>query len=142
MSLCLYAGCHFVLKNKKAMNVHCDYIPDAILFICRMSSLRTKGNECALCLYSGCHSVYMPDVTFALTNTVQVHCVYMPDNILSVCRMSLSSNKSLKVHCVYMPESPGNPRRRQESPGEPRRAQESSGEPRSNHENPGEPRRA
>ena len=46
------------------MKVHCVYMPDAILSICRMSRLLCTICESALCLYSGCHSVYMPNVTF------------------------------------------------------------------------------
>ena len=65
MPFCLYAGCHFCLKTqrkhivficrmqfrlyagchvcfKKAVKVYRDDMPDAIMFICRMSFLRTQ----------------------------------------------------------------------------------------------------
>ena len=66
-ALCLYSGCHAVhmpdviFVKQKAVEVHCVYIPDVILFICGMFFVQ-QSNERALCVYSGCHSVYMPDV--------------------------------------------------------------------------------
>ena len=51
------------LLNQKAGKVHCVYMPDAILSICRMVVLfKQEGSDSALCLDAGCHSVYMPDV--------------------------------------------------------------------------------
>ena len=47
----------------------------------------------------------MTNVTFALQEKVEVHCVYMPDAILTICRMSLLFQKIMKVHCVYMPDA-------------------------------------
>ena len=84
MAFCLYAGCLFCFNN--AVTMHCVYMPDAILVICRMSLL--------------------------LNNAVKVHCVYMPDAILSICRMSLLFNKNRQCelclyvgcHSVYMPD--------------------------------------
>ena len=75
------------------MKVHCVYIPDATLSICRMSLLLKQNNEHALCLYSGCHFEYMPDATFDLSELVKGHWDYIPDVILSICRMSLQFNK-------------------------------------------------
>ena len=74
------------LVSKKAADVHCVYIPDAILSICRMLLL--------------------------LTNAVKVHCVYMPDASLFTCQMSCSLNKCIEsalclyagYHSVYMPD--------------------------------------
>ena len=94
------------------MKVHCVYIPDVILSICRMSLLLTKTNESALCLYAGCLFVYMPDAIFALNINVKVHCVYIPDVILSICWMSFwlarGSESALCLHAgchsVYMPD--------------------------------------
>ena len=49
---------------------------------------RHTGNRSALCLYSKWHFVYSPDVTIATTKALKVHCVHIPDGILSTFRMS------------------------------------------------------
>ena len=86
------------------MQVHCVYIPDVILTICRMSLLLLNNNiESALCLYAGCHSFYMPDVTFAL-KTIKLLCVYVSDIVLSMCRMLLLFKNTMRMHCVYIPD--------------------------------------
>ena len=73
-------------------------MPDAIMFICRMSLL--------------------------IKHAVKMHCVYMHYAILFIWRMYFCLQEAVKVHCVYMPVSPGEPRRAQENSEEPRRAQE------------------
>ena len=129
MSFCLYAGSRFWLK--RAMKVHCVYIPDVILSICRMSLLLWKYNESALSLSSGCHFVYIyAGCHFCFNKTLKVNCVYIPDAILFIFLMSLLvqtqwkcivsifrmsycvfagchfcfANKAVKVHCVYIPD--------------------------------------
>ena len=80
MSCYLYAGCHFCFKTIK---VHCVYIPDAILSICRMSLLLKQKPwkiivsicRMSFCLYAGCH--------FCIQKTMKMHCVYIPDAISS-----------------------------------------------------------
>ena len=102
MSFCLFAGWHFSFKVE--MKGHCVYIPDAILFICRISLLIKHGCESALCLYSGCHCVYMPDVNFVEQSNESASCQYS-DVILFICRMAFLFQKALKAHCVYFPDA-------------------------------------
>ena len=87
------------------MKVHCVYMPDAIMFICRMLVLLNKLLDSALFLYAGFHSVYMPDVTgsqqknraSALCLYAGCHSVYMPNHF--------HFKNTMRIHCVYMPNA-------------------------------------
>ena len=74
------------------MKVHCVYIPDVTLSICRMSLLLKQINESALCLNSGCCFVYMPDVRLAKNKkVVNVHCDYI-HFVLNISRLACSAD--------------------------------------------------
>ena len=48
----------------------------------------------------------MPDVTFACTKTMKVHCVYIPDVIVSIFPdVTLDSTTNVKVHCDHFPNA-------------------------------------
>ena len=97
--LCLYAGCNFCYDTK-AMKVHCVYIPDVIVSICRMTLLlEQKHRKCIvyvfrmpLCLYSGCH--------FCLPRqwTCIVFIFWMSFCLHAKCHFWFK--KTLNVHCV------------------------------------------
>ena len=77
MPFCVYAGCHFWLNSREsALRLYAGcyyvYMPDATFAL-------TQNRESALCLYAGCHSVCIPDVTLVTKQTLNVHCVYVPD---------------------------------------------------------------
>ena len=84
--------------------MHCVYILNVILSICRMSLLLKHESDKSLCLYSECHYLYMPDVILYIQESSESECVYIPDVILSICRMSLLFKKAVEVHCVYIPD--------------------------------------
>ena len=56
------------------------------------------------------HCVYIPDVILSIfqmsllfQNDSESDCVYIPDAMMSIFRMSLLLEK-MKMHCVYIPE--------------------------------------
>ena len=90
MSLCLYSGCHFCFK--RAVNVHCVYIPTAILFICLIS----------FCLFFQLMVLLVRFVFWFHFNTVDIHGVYIPAIILCICWMTLLFEQNTeRALCIY-----------------------------------------
>ena len=108
-ALCLYSGCHYVYMPdvtsaaQKAMKVIVSiFRMQFCIYAANHSCLETWEN--ALCANSGCYFVYMPDFIFITKTILKVHCVYIPDVILCICRCYLCIHNIVKVHCDYSPD--------------------------------------